>query len=113
MRHKSRYNCKRSEVGFDNAEVEDIYCKRDNILLDEIDHTYQTGSECIDTIVATRGIMIVVKGCEIFKAKDLLLNDHQSHAVDINQDGILQTEVNPTLVEDCTTRSLQKHLKIK
>ena len=77
---------------FNEIGVEDIHSRINNIPSNEMDKTFINGSNPIDTIAASEGIMINIEGVKLLGHNEIVSTDHRAYVADINLDEYFSDE---------------------
>ena len=77
---------------FTEIGVEDVHSRINNIPLKEMDKTYINGSNSIDTIAVSEGIMEYVEGVKLIAHNEIVTMDHRAYVVDINMEEYFSDE---------------------
>ena len=69
---------------YEVIRVNDIHYRYNRILVEELDKTSMRGSNPINLIAASEGVMEYVKESKLLDCNKILYSDHQAYIVDIN-----------------------------
>ena len=65
----------------ENIEVHEIHPIINNILINQIGKTYKHGSNPIDSIAASSGVIDFIDGCKLLDYNDILESDHRGYVI--------------------------------
>ena len=69
---------------YDDIGVKDMHSTTNFIDMNELDNTNINGSQPIDSIAASFGIMQHIEGCQLLGNNDILYSDHRAYIIDAN-----------------------------
>ena len=78
---------------FSDIGVEDVHSVINNIRKEEMDKTYVHGSNPIDTIAMSEGLLEYVEGSKLLSHNEIVNTDHRAYVVDVNLEGYFEDEM--------------------
>ena len=88
-------NSKEIKKFFNDIGVEDIHSRYNNIPPKEMDKTFINGSNPIDTIAASEGIMKNIEGSKLISHTEIVPTDYRAYVADINLEDYFNDECSP------------------
>ena len=79
---------------FEELGITDAHSRINNIPIDQLDKTYINGSNAIDAIAMSEGILEHVEGSILLSYAEIVSSDHRPHIVDANMEDYFNEELN-------------------